>query len=165
MKSLRRFYIPDATYFITVVTYNRAPVLLKDVDLFWRASSDIRLLAWVIMEDHFHAILDPTPHTISEAVHRFKLRYARNIPAASRPPRIWQNRFWDHVIRDEQDLNRHLDYIHFNPVHHRKATDPFAYKHSSLAEWYAEGAYEKGWGKFEETDELIQFGEPSEDVG
>ena len=31
---------------------------------------------------------------------------------------VWQRRFWEHQIRDEQDLHRHVDYIHYNPLKH-----------------------------------------------
>lgn len=31
---------------------------------------------------------------------------------------IWQRRYWEHLIRDDDDLRRHIDYIHFNPVQH-----------------------------------------------
>jgi len=31
---------------------------------------------------------------------------------------LWRHRFWEHLIRDEADFNRHIDYIHWNPVKH-----------------------------------------------
>ncbi|WP_427241400.1 REP-associated tyrosine transposase [Aeromonas salmonicida] len=31
---------------------------------------------------------------------------------------IWQRRYWEHLIRDDKDLQAHVDYIHFNPVKH-----------------------------------------------
>lgn len=55
-----------------------------------------------------------------------------------RTGRIWQNRFWDHIIRDEDDLRRHVDYIHFNPVKHGIEKSPFEWKHSSVFQFYPE---------------------------
>ena len=37
---------------------------------------------------------------------------------------IWQRRFWEHQVRDDEDLHRHLDYIHYNPVKHGLVTNP-----------------------------------------
>jgi REP element-mobilizing transposase RayT len=38
---------------------------------------------------------------------------------------LWQWRFWEHLIRDDDDLARHVEYIHHNPVKHGLVTDPF----------------------------------------
>lgn len=46
--------------------------------------------------------------------------------------RVWQYRFWDHIIRNEKDLQRHLNYIHFNPVKHESVNKPFDYVFSSI---------------------------------
>ena len=42
---------------------------------------------------------------------------------------IWQRRFWEHVIRDDGDFARHMDYIHYNPVKHGHARCPHAWPH------------------------------------
>ena len=60
--------------------------------------------------------------------------------------RVWQNRFWDHIIRDEQDLKNHLDYIHYNPVKHGLANSPFEWKESSFHQFRKQGHYPEDWG-------------------
>ncbi|MEQ8959307.1 MAG: hypothetical protein RLP02_15535 [Coleofasciculus sp. C2-GNP5-27] len=37
---------------------------------------------------------------------------------------VWQRRFWEHKIRDETDFIHHVEYIHYNPVHHRLVKAP-----------------------------------------
>lgn len=64
--------------------------------------------------------------------------------SSSRP--FWQNRFWEHLIRDEKDFHNHLDYIHINPVRHEYVNDPAAWLHSSFAEYAGKGWYASGWG-------------------
>jgi putative transposase len=160
MKTLRRFYIPNAIYFVTVVAYDRRPFLVDDFGLFWHGWGDSRPLAWVVLPDHFHALINPSPLTISEVIQRFKLRYSRRYYQEHPKERLWQNRFWDHVIRGEKDLARHLDYIHYNPVHHGLAIDPFEYEHSSLPEWYERGMYQRDWGVVVEDYSSWQVGEP-----
>ncbi|MFO7909878.1 MAG: hypothetical protein R6U42_07695 [Halomonas sp.] len=57
---------------------------------------------------------------------------------------VWQPRFWDHIIRDEVDLESHLHYIHFNPVKHGYVEDPKDWRHSSLHVWNNKGLYDDG---------------------
>lgn len=58
---------------------------------------------------------------------------------------VWQRRFWEHVIRDERDFDRHLDYIHFNPVKHGHATCPHAWAYSSFHRWVQTGIFPNDW--------------------
>jgi len=51
---------------------------------------------------------------------------------------VWQSRFWEHCIRDDDDLARHIDYIHFNPVKHRLVDDPDGWAYSTWAKSTAE---------------------------
>jgi len=53
---------------------------------------------------------------------------------------IWQRRFWDHRIRDEEDLIRHVNYIHYNPIKHGLVRCPHAWPHSSFLRWVQEGS-------------------------
>ncbi len=55
--------------------------------------------------------------------------------------KFWQKRFWDHVIRDENDLENHIHYIHYNPVHHVYVNDPSEWQASSFKSWAIRGAY------------------------
>ena len=58
---------------------------------------------------------------------------------------IWQRRYWEHTIRDDQDLAAHLDYIHFNPVKHGLVEHPAAWPHSSFRRCVAGGLYPAEW--------------------
>ena len=136
MKTLRRFDFKNVYYFITVVTYRRKRILTDNLDISWRSWKEIELLAWVVLPDHFHAILDVGEYG-----------------------RVWQNRFWDHIIRDQDDMNRHLDYIHFNPVKHGIVDDPFEYEYSSLNDFYRQGYYERNWRVGKEIHFNGEYGE------
>ena len=159
MKSLRRFNVQDAQYFVTVVTYNREPLLHRNLDLFQQSWDNVQPAAWVILPDPFHVLLAPARKSISDMIHRFKIRYSRRFRDAYRPGRVWQNRFWDHVIRNQDDLNRHIDYIHYNPVHHGLVADPFEVGYSSAVAWLDDGFYEKNWGVKERPSFEEEYGE------
>ena len=64
---------------------------------------------------------------------------------------IWQRRFWEHRIRDEADLETHLDYIHFNPVKHGHCDRVIDWPHSTFHRWVAKGHYPADWGISELT--------------
>jgi putative transposase len=59
---------------------------------------------------------------------------------------VWQRRYWEHLIRDEADLARHVEYIHYNPVKHGLAQSPGAWPHSSFSRFVREGLYPPDWG-------------------
>jgi hypothetical protein len=58
---------------------------------------------------------------------------------------IWQRRYWEHAIRDERDYQRHVDYIHYNPVKHGHVSSPHEWPHSSYMRWVERGMYPANW--------------------
>jgi putative transposase len=58
---------------------------------------------------------------------------------------IWQRRFWEHTINDEEDFEMHLDYIHYNPVKHGYVDRPADWAWSSFQRYVKEGIYENDW--------------------
>jgi putative transposase len=60
---------------------------------------------------------------------------------------IWQRRFWEHTIVDEEDFERHFDYIHYNPVKHGYVKSPIDWPYSSFHRWVKRGVYEATWGR------------------
>ena len=167
MSNLRRYYKEGNLYFLTNVTYQRKPILVKNIDLFWNAVSKTKekmpfeIVAWVILPDHFHMILNPMLSTPSSILKRIKLsflrKYKMRIGVGSF--RVWQPRFWDHVIRNQEDMNRHIDYIHYNRVKHKLVTSPFDYPHSSIAAFRQGGLYGDDWGEREPVFGEADFGE------
>ena len=146
MKKFRRYFRYGDICFITNVTYRRIPVLIEHIDLFQKAQNNVKsntpfeLIAWIILPDHHHFIIDPCSHNVSKIIQRFKMSFASlyRKTHSKNSGRVWQNRFWDHIIRDEDDLRRHIDYIHFNPVKHGIVKSPFEWKHSSVFQFYPE---------------------------
>jgi len=59
---------------------------------------------------------------------------------------IWQRRFWEHLIRDEKDFERHCDYIHYNPVKHGYVTAPKDWPFSTFHRFVKRGVYDEDWG-------------------
>ncbi len=62
---------------------------------------------------------------------------------------MWQPRYWEHVVRDETDLRRHIEYIHFNPVKHGYVKAPIDWSYSSFHRYVKAGVYPPDWGTAE----------------
>lgn len=163
MPNFRRYYIPHAIIFITCVTNHRYPYLesSKSVDLFFHTVERVQdiynfdLLAFVVLPDHFHWLMeigDPSGD-FSKVMHSIKRNYTINykkVHNLEMPLSIWQKRFWDHIIRDEEDMEHHVDYVHWNPVKHGYTRKPEEWVYSSYEKWLDKGYYERGWGWMEE---------------
>jgi putative transposase len=85
----------------------------------------------------------------------FKSDFSRGIPAAGarsasklkkREKGIWQRRYWEHAIRDDRDLERHVDYIHYNPVKHGLVSRVVDWPHSSFHRYVEKSLLPVDWG-------------------
>ncbi len=158
MPNFRRYYLPDAIVFITAVLRDRRPLFADEANVLllfdtMRAVQKVHgfhLLAYVILPDHLHWLMQTEPTTnFSIVMKSIKWNYTRNYKVAQGIRDqcvLWQSRFWDHVIRDEADLARHMDYIHYNPVKHGHVSAPTAWPHSTLDHWTRLGYYPADWG-------------------
>lgn len=165
MSNYRRVWVPGGTCFFTVNLLERHRRLLVDrIDDLRAAFHDARraqpfvIIAFVVLPDHLHCIWRLPPGDVDNASRwaRIKSGFSRRLPAHERrsPARvirrersIWQRRYWEHLIRDDDDLRHHVEYIHFNPVKHGHARSPAAWPHSTFARWVARGAYPSNWGE------------------
>lgn len=154
----RRYYVPNSIVFITQVVDGRAPVfadpaqviLLRSVLHIAQEKHPFQMLAYVFLPDHFHLLIKPargvTHSQIMLSVKPNFTRAYKKTRAIEGPMRFWQQRYWDHIIRDERDLQRHLDYIHYNPVKHGCVPRPEDWADSSYRNWQQRGAYPEQWG-------------------
>lgn len=162
MSNYRRAYIPGGVYFFTVVTHDRAPIftseervkILRESFRKIMATRPFRIDAMVILPDHLHCIwrMPDGDTDYSSRWREIKKAASRRIAPAtnSRNERaVWQRRFWEHVIRDEEDWPRHVDYIHYNPVKHRLAASPALWPWSSFDVAVHKGWYPESWGASE----------------
>lgn len=72
--------------------------------------------------------------------------------ASRRERGVWQRRFWEHLIRDEDDFKRHLDYIHYNPVKHGYVRQAADWRYSTFRRYVEAGVYDKSWPGMATTD-------------
>lgn len=111
----------------------------------------------VVLPEHLHAVWT-LPRGDADHSLRWRLLktwFSRNIPhgehrCASRIARgergIWQRRYWEHLIHGEVDLQRHVDYIHFNPVKHGHVGRAFDWRWPTIHRYVAKGWLAGDWG-------------------
>lgn len=158
----RRQRVPGGTYFFTAILADRSSQLLVEhIDSLRCAYAAVRKRhpfrtdAIVILPDHLHCLW-----TLPEGDAAYSMRWrliktrftAALIAAGVRPARrrqdervIWQPRFWEHLIRDEEDLQHHIDYIHVNPIKHGLAARVADWPYSSFHRYHSQGKLPKDW--------------------
>jgi putative transposase len=153
---IRRWYVPNAIYFITAVTRGRQRLFADgaNVELLHATMHRAKeyhpfiMRAYVFLPDHFHLLIFvPETTDISKLAQSIQRNFTRNYKKArdiNEPVHLWQRGFWDHVIRDERDFANHFHYIHYNPVKHGYVNKPEAYTHTSFHEYVKHGWYEPG---------------------
>ena len=168
MPDYRRAYRPGGTFFFTLVTEGRAPIFSSETarHLLRRAIEECRStrpfdpVALVLLPDHAHAMwtLPPNDSNYSIRWAAIKARFTHDwLEAGGSEQRrtgsrvhdrrrgVWQRRFWEHVIRDEDDYAHHLNYLHFNPVKHGLSQCPHAWPFSTFPKWVRRRMYEPTW--------------------
>lgn len=176
MTQYRRAFIPGATWFFTVnlAERNGNHLLVERIDTLRtvfrsvQTAYSFRIDAIVILPDHLHCIwtLPAGDSDFSVRWGLIKGQFSRSITkgeqvSPSRMKRgergLWQRRFWEHLIRDEEDFRHHVDYIHWNPVKHGWAKHVGDWRHSSFHRYLQRGMYAPNWGEDSVPD--LQAGE------
>ena len=163
MPDYRRNRISGGTYFFTVNLLERSSAMLvTNIDALRNAVRTVRarhpfqIDAWVVLPDHMHAVwtLPADDVDYSGRWKAIKIAFAKALPKTERlsPVRaakgergIWQRRFWEHTIRDEQDYAAHVDYVHINPLKHGLVACVRDWPHSSFHRYVAHGVYAPDW--------------------
>ena len=168
MPNYHRHLQPGGTFFFTLVTYNRYPIfnspsareLLGETFRVAIERYPFTMDAICLLPDHLHCIW-----TLPENDKNYSLRWSfiksffthrydgtAMIPTGlnksrekRREGRVWQRRFWEHVIHDELDLERHFDYIHYNPVKHGLVQRVEDWEWSSFHRYVKLGWYPMKW--------------------
>ncbi len=163
MRNVRRYYLENAEYFITIVTKHRRRLFLnqQNIEILKEAFHltynrfPFTMRAYVFLPEHLHVFIQPKMNSkdISAIVGITKRTFTQSFyeyHSEFKEKQLWQPRFHDHIIRDEDDLQNHFDYRHFNPVKHNLVKKPEEYPHSTFKKFLQSGEYDElGWGHFE----------------
>jgi len=169
VSNYRRANVSGGCYFFTLVTYRwqrflidePARQILRESIIKTRQIYPFAINAWVLLPDHLHCIW-----TLPENDNNFSIRWnliKKHFSQKAKPlyhrdewlnpskikhreTTIWQRRFWEHTIRNDDDYAKHMDYIHYNPVKHGYVTRVADWCFSSFHRYVACGVYALDWG-------------------
>lgn len=182
MSNYRRANAKGATYFFTVVTYRRRKlfILPENRHALRNAITEVKrrytfsIEAWVLLPDHMHCIWT-LPENDSDFSKRWGLIKAKFTKQSKlqlhnetwmnpskhkhRESTIWQRRFWEHQIRDDDDFEKHLDYIHFNPVKHGYVDRVCDWPYSTFQRYSRSGVYPISWARSMSESDDSGYGE------
>lgn len=168
MQRYRRRTKPGGTFFFTLVTYDRRPFLTSDdarkllrtaIEA-CRRDYPFTIDAFVLMPDHLHCLwrLPPGDADYSTRWRLLKASFTNGWleqgneegdMSASRKKKgqhgVWQRRFWEHTIRDDEDYWNHAFYIHWNPVKHGLVRCPHEWPYSSFRRWVEMSRQSADW--------------------
>jgi putative transposase len=163
MSRYRRVKIAGGLFFFTVALADRSSdLLVREIDRLRRSYKTMQerlpfeTLAICVLPDHLHALwqLPDGDADYASRWNLFKSSFSRGLPAsearsdskvAKREKGIWQRRYWEHTIRDERDFERHIDYIHYNPVKHKLVIRVVDWPHSSFHRYVEQGMLPADW--------------------
>jgi putative transposase len=170
MPNYHRAWQPGGTYFFTVNLHHRGgnDLLTRYISLLRQVVRDVRnrypfvIHAWVVLPEHLHCIELPDGDSDFAVRWRLiKMHFSKGIPSqeprnASRMRRgergVWQRRYWEHWIRDEDDYRAHMDYTHINPLKHGLVARVGDWPYSTFHRLVEEGVYPADWaGGFEDN--------------
>jgi putative transposase len=163
MPNYRRSNINGGVFFFTVVLADRSSHLLienierlRSVYRVVRERRPFETIAVCILPDHIHAVWALPEHDKDFAGRwsLIKSGFSRGLEprprsqskVAKREKGIWQRRYWEHAVRDESDLERHIDYVHFNPVKHGYVARVADWPHSSFHRFVERRLLPADWG-------------------
>lgn len=164
----RRLFIQGTYVFLTVVTCKRRPILVKNIKLLRNAFKEAKkyfnfeIFAMVVLPDHFHILLRPQnikdyPKIITSIKYYFSKRVnivGLESPTYDRTKNVWQRRYHEHTICNDEDLYNHLDYIHYNPVKHGHTQNVKNWEFSSFHKFVKMKNYDLNWGSCKDIEKI-----------
>ena len=168
MSNYRRSKTQGGTWFFTLVSYRRRSIFthpasiktLREMIQRVRLAHPFIIDAWVLLPDHMHFIwtLPQGDNDYSKRIGLIKAgftQHSKNLfhreewmndsKRKHRESTIWQRRFWEHEIRNEQDYSRHMDYVHVNPLKHAWVNRVIDWPYSSFHRYVKLGVYPHNW--------------------
>jgi len=151
MANYKRLFLDGYSYYFTIVTHRREPILIDNIALLRESFQESKIHyiysidAIVVLPDHLHMIITPTNvNEYPKILHAIKYNFSKRFnnheyieQSSSRDKRkikpVWQKRYYEHTIRDEKDYLRCIEYIRTNPIKHNYIDNDEVWEYSSFA--------------------------------
>lgn len=169
----RRAFVPNGFLHIIITSYDRKPIFIKNIDILRTAFKNTKaiykyeIIAICVLPEHIHLILHPDnieqyPQIISSIKHCFSRNVGQVCPTDDlkigyknkREKGVFQRRYWEHTIRDENELNNQINYIHYNPVKHNLVQNVKDWEFSSFHKFVEQNLYNINWGSQKDIKDI-----------
>ena len=172
----RRVKTMGGTFFTLNLAERRKTLLIDHIDILRNSLNTVKrrhpfkLDAMVILPDHLHAMLT-LPDGDNDYPTRWMLikqGFSRQMPKTEKINKsrelksergIWQRRYWEHLIRDDDDYEKHFNYIHYNPVKHGYVKQAVEWEYSTIHQYINAGVLSQYWGYFPDNSDERNYGE------
>jgi putative transposase len=174
----RRVYISNSYVHLIIVSYERKHIFIDNIEILRTAFKNtmqnykFEILAICVLPDHIHLILNPEnikeySKIISSIKHSFSYIVGQVCPTDlcsqedlkigyknKREKGLFQRRFYEHTILNQDELNNHINYIHYNPVKHGYVQSVKDWEYSSFHKYVKNNLYDKNWGSFTDIENI-----------
>ncbi len=165
----KRVFIPNSCIHLVIVAYNREDIFIQNIDLLRNSLKNAKLyfnfqiVAICVLPNHIHIILNPKDiKEYPKIITSIKYYFSKNYDVGVETPTygyinksekgIFQHRYFEHTITDEDDLNNQINYIHYNPVKHCYVESVKDWKYSSFHKFVKQNLYNENWGSFKDIE-------------
>ncbi|MCQ2744586.1 MAG: transposase [bacterium] len=170
----RRVFVPNSYVHIIMVAYKRKPIFIDNIDLLRKAFENSKkyyqyeIISICVLPDHIHLIINPN-NTLEypKIITSIKYYFSKNYDVGVETPTygytnkgekgVFQRRYFEHTIINQDDLNNHIDYIHYNPVKHGLVKNVKDWEYSSFLKFVKHNLYDKNWGSSKDINNFVNL--------
>ena len=159
----RRVYISNSFVHIIIASYNRNPIFIENIELLRASFKNAKqhfgfdIIAICVLPNHIHMILNPDnikeyPKIITSIKYHFSKYYDVGVETPTYgyvnkgEKGVFQRRYFEHTICSQEELNNHINYVHYNPVKHGYVKCVKDWVYSSFHKFVEDKFYDKNWG-------------------
>ena len=170
----KRVFIPNSYVHLTIVSYNRKDIFIDNINLLRSAFKnakqyfDFEIVAICILPNHIHMILNPQnikeyPKIITSIKYYFSNNYDVGVETPTYgyinkgEKGVFQRRFFEHTICSQEELNNHINYIHYNPVKHGYVKCVKDWEYSSFLKFAENNYYDINWESSTDIEQIKGF--------
>ena len=167
----KRVFVPNSYVHLIVVAYNRKDIFVKNIELLRVSFKNAKqhynfdIIAICVLPNHIHMILNPDNiKKYPKIITSIKYYFSKNYDVGVETPTygyvnkgekgVFQRRYFEHTIYSQEELNKHINYIHYNPVKHGYVKTVKDWKYSSFHKFVQDKLYDKNWGSSADIENI-----------
>ena len=163
----KRVFIPNSYLHLIIVSYDRKNIFIENIQLLRNSFKNAQkyfnfeIIAICVLPNHIHLILNPKnikeyPKIITSIKYYFSKNYSVGVETPTygyvnkQEKGIFQRRYFEHTICSQEELNNHINYIHYNPIKHGFTKNVKDWEYSSFHKFVKNNLYDINWGSSED---------------